>query len=367
MMQDYSFVRYKGCDFLVRNDIDLSPIADCMETIDMATQVGIVDNQIDIAAYENSLLEKLSLNNQTVFNNIENINNKMKIIGEDPFIIMKPKNNIDFSDIQLIEIKLKNKLPKGMRGQLFITTEYVDHNEINTIRFEIQENRVLIPLYKLSQFALNGKLIDVRLDFDSINNGQEATVESINLYRLDETQKMNLEEQYAQLAKSLTSKSLNDAFHQPYLAYLPLEWGANFKRLAFRFSPTEKAISGICNQKSYFLNDSISVVDEPVTVNLQLEKPVQGIDGEFLKLKLNYSDKKEQNVALIVNGIDKENTPFTEEFMFVSKDSDLLIPIGSAPICLQAKSIESIDIVFEMKKEPYSVSIEQVQLYKLEK
>ena len=56
---------------------------------------------------------------------------------------------------------------------------------------------------------------------------EHVTVDSINLYYLDENQKESLQE-YAKYTESMTDDRLNDLYHPVYLIDLPNRWGHSF-------------------------------------------------------------------------------------------------------------------------------------------
>ncbi|BCJ93387.1 hypothetical protein acsn021_09560 [Anaerocolumna cellulosilytica] len=356
MEQDYRFIKYKGCNFLVRDDIDLTPVQDNIEFLDANNIIGVYDNLIDESLYNANLLEKLTQENISFENNITLNNKNMYIFGSDPYLVFESKSQTEIDNIQLIEINLKTKPISDIAGQLFVKTEKIDHNETNTIHFNIKSNKILIPLYKYDQFMLDSKLINLRLDFDNAVDGTDITVDSIKLYALDEKQKTNYNQQIEQISMNVTDNRLDDSFHQINLMNLPSQWGQSFDLMTKRFKASEVAS---CEQTQ------VEVINTSVSVHFNMNQMVPGNLGEFLRLKLDYEDENLRNATLIVKGIDKNGNNLNEEFQFVTISSNLLIPIGSSPNCLQATEITGFEIIFAPEKDPYKVKIEEAQMYQL--
>ncbi len=355
--QDYKYVKYKGCSFLVRNDIDISPIENNIEIFDMKNQIGINDNLIDEAVYNNTLLEELNLNNITASNSINLTNNGMIVTGEDPYLIFNSLSQTDFSNIQLVELNLQDELTlTGMSGQLFVQTEKVNHNETNTIHFEIKSNRVLIPLYNLEQFNLDSKLVNLRLDFDNVTDGTNVAVKSIKLYSLNNEQITKLTQQYNEVASKISDNRMDNVFHQTELAKLPSQWGANFSRMNFRFSSSQTA---------FIENSYVKVIDKAVSLHIGMRQALLGSECEFLRINVEYGDDKPRNATVIVKGIDKNGNELNEEFHFIANTGNILIPIASSPNCLQAKEISSFDLIFNQDIEPYDVNVKEAEIYRL--
>ncbi len=356
--QDYKFITYKNCNFLVRKDIDLTPIQKDIELVDLSSRIGLYDDQIDESTYSSTNLQELSEKNISINNSIKVENDKMLITGVDPYLVFAANGQVDFNKIQLVEINLKNRPSVGMTGQLFVQTEKVGHNENNSIHFDMKTKRILIPLYKYEQFKLDSKLINLRLDFDNVPNNTDVSVDNIKLYSLTDTQKEELTQQYAKIARNETDNRLDDAFHQMYLMQLPYQWGHSFKLMQDRFLPRETAES---NRKDIEVNNS------QVNVHFDMKQVIPGSKGEFLRLKLNYSDNKKRNAVLVVKGIDENGNSLSEEFQFTTASDNLLIPVGSSPNCLQAKEITGFDLYLIPDIASYDVKIEDAQMYQLAK
>lgn len=356
MEQNYNFVRYKGCNFLVRGDINLSPIKQGMELLDLSNTIGIYDNQIDESSYNEALLETLTGTNLVGTNSITASEGKMQIDGIDPNIVYKSSNQIDFCKIQLVEINLKNNPAVGMKGQLFVQTNSVMFNENNTIHFDIKSKRILIPLYKYQQFQLNNKLVSLRLDFDNVLDRTDVTVDSIKLYSLNDQQKDSLQQQFVKMAANAVDNRLDDIFHLSNLMYLPSDWGHSFNLIKNRLLASETAQA---EQKNVTVNNT------PVTVHFDMKQSIPGSKGELLRIKLNYNDKETREATIIVKGKDKKGNEITEEFLFATKSDNMLIPVGSSPNCLLANEITGFDMVLTPAAAPYEVNIVDAQMYQL--
>ncbi len=354
--QDYKFVRYKGCNFLVRNDIDISPLEGNIELVDMKNMTGLNDNLIDVASYQASLSEELTPVNISTANSINMDYGNMIISGVDPYLVFNSVKQMDFNNLQMVEINLKNKPLAAMSGQLFVQTVKVNHNESNSIHFEIKTNRVLIPLYNYEQFSLDSKLISLRLDFDNVSDGTDVTVENIKLYNLNNEQKANLTQQFNNLASKTSDNRLDEIFHQTDLANLPREWGANFELIMDRFTSSQTVLTE---------KNNVPVTNQAAVLNVTLKQALPGSKCEFLRLKLNYGDSKHRNATVIIKGIDKYGNDFNEKFQFIANSGNVLLPIASSPNCLQAKELNAFDVIFEKEIESYQVTLEEVELYQL--
>lgn len=357
--QDYNFVSYKGCNFLIRSDMDLSAIS---SNIDYVQQVDLweFDSNIPESIYDANKLVEATNKNIFYTNNIVISNENLTISGEDPYVVYGFDGSIDFASVQLIEINLKNEPSNGMSGQLFIETETVMHNELNSLHFNIYSKKILIPLYKYEQFQLDSKLLNLRLDFDNVATGTDVTVDSINLYYLDENQKVSLAQEYAKYTESMTDDRLNDLYHPVYLIDLPNQWGHSFDLMKNRFEETEADIT---------ISDKVALINnESKTINLSINQKITGKDSEFLRLKLNYSSSKNMardNAKVTIKGIDINGNELEETFHFLIEDGNMLIPLASSPNCLRAKEISEIEVTFQPGITAYEVEIEEAQFYRL--
>lgn len=356
--QDYKFMSYKNCNFLVRKDINLTPIQRDIEFVDLSNKIGLYDDKIDESTYNSTKLLELSRKDISYSNSIKVADSSMSIVGVDPYIIFNTSAQTDFNKIQLIEINLKNMPSVGMTGQLFVQTEKIGHNEKNSIHVDIKSKRILIPLYKYDQFKLDSKLVTLRLDFDNVPNNTDVSVDNIKLYSLTDIQKEELAKQYAKLTKNDTDNRLDDAFHQVDLMQLPYQWGHSFDLMQDRFLSSGTAES---NEK----NVKVNVVQ--VNVHFDMKQAISGSNGEFLKLNLDYGDNKKRSAVLVVKGTDINGNPLSENFQFTTASDKLLIPVGSSPNCLQAKEITGFDLVLTPDIVPYEVKIKDAQMYQLTK
>jgi|GEM_PF-3568597 len=353
--QDYNFVRYKRCNFLIRSDIDLKLIQNQIESIDLSNQVGICDDLIDESSYNSSLLEKLTIEDIVASRSIEIVDNHMKITaGGDSHAIFHSDNQIDYNNIQLFEIKLRNQPTANMTGQIFLDTERVSQNENNSIQFKVESNRILIPVYKFEQLKLDTKLVNFRIDFDNVAEGTDVTVDSINIYTLDEDQIANIANQFDEIEKGVPDNRLDDIFHQPNLMYLPSQWGKSFELMSNRFIASDS-----------IENKQKQVTDIPYNNYFKFVKGVPGDKGEFLRLKLDCGNNNNLDATLILKGINKNGNNLHEEFQFVANGGDVLIPIASSPNCLQSQKITGFDIIFSSSGKKYNVGLEEAVLYQL--
>ena len=383
--QDYKYISYKGCNFLVRNDVDLSIISNYID-YDKQADLWEFDNKIPESIYNTTKVGEATYTNILYMNSIAESNNIFTINGEDPYIVYGINDQIDFNTIQLIEINLKSEPTNGMSGQLFVETENVTHNELNSLRFNIYSKKILIPLYKYEQLLLNSKLLSLRLDFDNVAVGTDVTVDSINLYHLDDNQKAELAQEYDKYAKNMTDNRLNDLYHPVYFINLPNQWGHSFELMKNRFMETET---------NFDFSDKVAVVQsEPKNINININQNITGKDAEFLRLKLKYSTNNaisessssnmssydlydyyrtklnsnnmaRNNATVIVKGIDINGNELYEQFHFLFEDGNMLLPIASSPNCLQAIEISEIDVLFQPGTTTYEVEIEEVQFYQL--
>lgn len=348
--KDYRFVKYKNCDFLVRSDIDLSPIENDIEYIAL-DQIGAYDRFINEFDYNSTLMEKLSTKNITFTNSVEAKNDKMYTAGPDPYVVFSSKKQLILNDIKLIEIKLKGIPVEGMEGQLFVDTEAVAANEYNSIHFDIKSNRIVIPTYLVEQFNMDSKLINIRVDFDNVPDGTDITIDSISLYSLTENQKANINQQLALASESINNYRLDDIFHQPNLMYLPREWGNNSKTLEKRFQLIDTAVAD---------KEQADATDTTVKTHFEFTKSIAGNLGEFLQLNMICNNNECQDVKLIVKGIDKEGNELLEEFYFIASNGYLIIPIASSPNCLRAQRITGFDIILSP-----DITVEEAKLHHL--
>lgn len=350
LQKDYKYVRYNGCDFLIRGDVDLKPIQNEIEIFDISNEIGVYDSMINNEIYDSNLIEKIQLNNISYTHNVIVNQNQVQIIGDDPFIIYDSFSNVNLKNISLVEIILNDNNNKDLRGQLFVQTSVFNHNETNTIHFNMSNNKILIPIYKYSQFDIDSELINIRLDFDNVKLGDQITLESINLYTMDINQINDFEHQYTIISSSLTDNRLNEIFHQPDLGYLPIQWGQNFHRMKsdFRLEEQSKAI--------YYDNSKTEA-------KISFNKELSGDKFEYLKMDISISENEEIKSTIFIRGIDENGNFLSEAFNLVICNGSVLIPIGSSPNCLRAKSINNVDILFEENNT--DINISNLEVYSL--
>lgn len=378
MLQDYKFVRFKGCDFLVRSDIDLSPISGDIEFYSDKVLAGRNDDKIDLAGMNTNVIEKLTQGNISYTNSIQIDNNAMHITGGDPFYIFDIKSYISMNDVGLIKIKLKDKLDHQISGQFFIQTSEVGHNETNTIQFDILSDTIIIPVYKLPNLQVPGVLQNVRFDVDGAPINMEVTVEEIELFTLDDQKITCLEEQYHKILLDNYSNQIDDLFHQPNLGYLPSAWGENYINMSDRFSVVQDLNFSM---QSYRISEG-----ETEEISLLLSGSIIGSDGEFLRLSfdIQHEDKliinnmlsyinsmfkgkdlrESSNVSIVVKGVDDRGNELNENFTMILTE-DLLIPLGSSPNSLRAEQLDEVLIRFLPANEEYSIKVLNAQLLKL--
>lgn len=354
MQQDYKFVSYKGVKFLIRNDIDMTPIQDNIDKVDNCNLLDIDTNKIDEKIYNSTLLDNLTFKPDASINDVELVNRVIQVSGVDPFVIFNLNQNVNLNNADLVEINLKNEPVDNMKGQLFVQTESVVHNQSNSVQFDIRSKKVLVPLYNLEQFSFCDKLLNFRLDFDNVAIGTDVSIDSIKLYSLNNIQKNDIEENY--LKSNVMDNRLDEAFHLSNLNHLAHEWGESFEHMKDRFSESKDAKSE---------QEKVQVGDTPITVHFNMKQIISGREGEFLRLKLDYGDDKQRAAAIIINGTDKRGNALNEEFQFITVSDNMLIPIASSPNCLQAKELTSFDVTFSPDIEPYEVKIEDAQMYQL--
>ncbi len=334
MERDYEFIRYKNVDFLVRSDVDLSPLAGNLDTVTFETSFGLFDNQINIDSIDKNQDINLATESIVYNNSIVNDNNVWRISGIDPFYVFDTSGQINISDVDFVEFTFDKELPSGVRGQLFVQTDQIGHNEVNSIKFDMNTDKVIVPVNTRPELQLNGALMNIRLDFDNINDGSDVSIKSVRLIDATEVGMQDISQQYSMLSSKMKKKRLNEAFVYPNLGSIALEWGKSYDLMRNRFAETDTNVT--IDEGSNSENKSI--------VNIKCDSQISGFDGEFLKMDLSGIGNDKITLRLEVRGLDKENEAFSEMFLLDSSDSTILVPIASSPTCLQAKRIESITL-----------------------
>ena len=348
--QDYRFVNYKGADFLVRNDIDLSPIKMDIEQPNFSELIeknvlSFEGEQYGTKVFEAGIEAILAANNIKIENSIS-------IMGEDPHIIFDVTSSVPLANLGLIEIDLKKLPPAKVTGQVFLATDKIAFNEENSIHFEINNNKIIIPVFMLEQFQIDGLLKNIRFDFDNIDIGTQIQFDKINLYSLSEQQKNEVQAMYTDLNSQLDYVKINDIFHQSNLQSLPFEWGYNWNKMKNRFEQT----ADFNMKETVQLNDS----------NKQQEISVSSLKGkesEFMILDVDMEHRQQSQLSVTINGIDEKGNIFSELFTCHAEKGKLLIPIGSAPICLKAKEISSVTLSNELPQT--EIKINNITFYRL--
>jgi hypothetical protein len=349
LLQDYLYINYKGFDFLVRSDVDLTYVLKDI-SVDRMVFKYLPDLDPDQFLSKRLTRDQLTMENITYKNNIE-VNSDLALIrGGDPFYILPldDNKNISMSDIKVIEIVFKEEPIPGQTGQLFIQTDKYNWQEEYSIFFR-SSDRVFLPVYQYDHLVKGETILKaLRLDFDGLQNGDNASIKEINIYTFKDHEWQDLiikiEEQWflnQKISSEITEIVLNNIFKPVNLEFIPNEWGRNYKRLSKMFE--NKCIFEMTG-------DVEQIVFTP-------DRPVTGEDVEFIHLFFdNTSDIKAsdvlfnktnlKNISIKIDGIDRNGNIFNEQFV-MKMGKELLIPIGSSPKCLRAKNINSVTIFRE--------------------
>jgi len=335
LSKDYRMINYKGNKFLVRGDVDLSPIQNGISN-EITNVMGISAGQAQSLSTISS--PDISLNkNNIVYTSGLSIENESIIINDpgDPFAVYNYEDTdypIPVSGISMIELTMSKDVFQPFSAQFFIESDRIlYHSEDRSIRFNVTNKHILIFVNTTSALLIPGNLKSIRFDVDYARAESEYCLESINIYTVNDTLT-----EWAQEAinSERLANTLNDRFYIPNLAMLPSEWGRNFNNMKQRFT-LGKPLSLQANSSGQ--------------TELIPDFHQKDSDLEFLLLKTSEVIYNNQNVVINVLGINAFGLPFSLPISFdvSSGNSVYLIPFGSAPTLLRAQSIEKITVISE--------------------
>jgi len=327
LSRDYHLINYKGNSFLVRSDIDLNPIKNNIKN------KNVLNLSFDQMQSLNATpFPALSMNKDNILftNDLTPISEGFSINGNDPHAVLgyddtyKP---ISVSEIKYIELVMPEDITSPISAQLFIEPDQSYIGWEYSINFTISSRHTFLPVDSISSLQAPGNLKYIRFDVDNKAVGSNYPLITMNIY----TNNDKFLECIQEFANSFNDNGLNERFFIPNFAMLPLEWGRNFDKMKQRFSK---------NESLSFLSNSLGQI-EMVPKSLQ-----KGLDMEFVLLKTS-NVSKIQDILINVSGVDEYGRIFSLPFSFRTSpdNSDYLIPFGSAPTFLRARSIDRLTLL----------------------
>ncbi|MEA5003664.1 MAG: hypothetical protein VB081_09210 [Christensenella sp.] len=332
----YELVKYKGSYFLVRGDIDLSPL--------QTQSIFRSENQTDSAMNALDKVEKRALTQPESINDLRLENGNYVIEGEDPFLVFDVSDQSIVTDAPLV---LAQGLGDEKEGniQIFFESETVQANEENAKTYAVTGKEVLLP----AKAGIEGEQIQkLRIDFDGFQQGDAIPEDGMILYQPDE--------ETFRMFDGNASSALYEEFDQRYcwsdLMYLPQEWGRNFEKMTERFRET---------------TGMDCVYDDVTGVNsLTPKDSVAGKNAEFLLVDAGNEIISTVNATVKVYGIDRYGNDFIQEFQLATQENKLLIPIGTSARCLLADQIENVEIRFtDAQGGAAGIAVKEAEFYEL--
>jgi len=330
LSRDYHLINYKGNSFLVRGDIDLTPIQNSINN-KIKKILNLSSEQIqslDVASFPTILMNS---DNILFTNDLSPVLEGFNIIGSDPHAVLGYNDTykpISVSEIKYIELVMSEEISSPISAQLFITSDQNYFDWKYSIKFTVSSRHTFIPVDSFSSLQVPGNLKYIRFDVDNKAIGSNYPLISMNIYTINDKFLECIQEFTGNLNQD---NGLNTRFYIPNFAMLPSEWGRNFYKMKQRFS----------------LGESLSLVSNSLEqielVPMSLQK---GSDMEFVLLKTS-NVSNIQNILINVSGVDEYGEIFSLSFSFKTSPGNLdyLIPFGSAPTFLRAKSIDKFTLL----------------------
>lgn len=330
--QDYKLIRFMNNNFLIRKDINLSPIKKDMQLPQATELLGSID--IDIAQH-GELLQELSIKDNTATHSISVVEDNIKISGEDPYIVFNTNGTFNSSDISILEIELINNTFIGQSAQVFIATDTVGHNETNSIHFLFTGIKTIVPIFYSDALNVNSILRNIRIDFDGFSQDDLIAIKSIRLYTLDDT--IEFEQMRAENSDHASLRALDKIFYLSNLDYLPSEWGRNWDEMSQRFQYNE-----ILQDKGLPIT---LLRGDSITLECSLDS--KGKDAEFLHLNLEGVPVNGCKMSVEVQGVNEFGGAFKKVFTFYVDSEDVLVPLSISPELFRANMINTLKITSE--------------------
>lgn len=327
MLQDYKYITYKDCDFLVRGDLDLSPLANEIVEYDISELISNPKAEISMDGFAKDIVKEFGGGEWDTLNDLVFSEENLQITGTDPFIRFQVDRDVEISELDVVEITLGSQ--DSMVGQLWIDTDKGASTEEQTLYFEIEKGHAVIPVQKFSVFhGIEGKVKNIRVDFVE-RYEEKVGFETIKLYKLNTSNRQELEKRYKEASLRVTDGRLDKAFYQADLGYLPSEWGTNWRRMENRF----EGVKEFTQSQLEFIGEGIRIVPE-----------IKGNEVEFLRISLGGIVTTPTAYSVKVTGLDTKGNRFDEKFTFKVRGNIALVPLASSPNCLKAEVIEEIEI-----------------------
>lgn len=289
MELDYNLIEYKGCQFLVRQDVDLEPIANDL----LNTKWQWLINSTSL---ENCMTKLKSSGDLTEERKqIKDISNTE---GADAIILC-----FDNAEVLLGSVNVKSE------GNSFGANIEVQPGE-----------QVILPTFMFEKPEI------------LVSENLLTYITDVKFMWVNEDARVNLDVQIDAITEEIEMDKINEAFATRSMGYTAEEWGMNLTNMRDNFIRTKDLSSGIVYEK-----------DGGITINGQM----QGSEAEFLFLQLE-NEEGDFAATAVIKGIDKNGDEFSENIDVGIKyeNSALLIPIGTSPNVLLSSNIDTITLYF---------------------
>jgi hypothetical protein len=330
LSQDYHLINYKGNSFLVRGDIDLTPIQDRIQN-KIKSVLNISSEQIQSLIVASFPSVSLNKDNILFTNDLSPIPEGFSISGNDPHAVLGYNDTdkpVSVSEIKFLELVMPEEISSPISAQLFIEPDQSYIGWEYSINFTISSRHTFVPVDSFSSLQAPGNLKYIRFDVDNKAIGSNYPLITINIYTIN----YKFLEDIQEFANSFNQDNeLNERFYIPNFAMLPSEWGRSFDKMKQRFSQGEYLS---------LLSNSLGQIE------LVPSLPQKGLDMEFVLLKIS-NISNIQDISINISGVDEYGEIFSLPFSFKTSygNSNYLIPFGSAPTFLRAKSIDRLTLL----------------------
>lgn len=192
MNQNYEFISYKGCNFLIRNDIDILPIQKGIDLVDK--EKNSTDNRLDDLFHQPDLMQlpyqwghsfKI-MQDRFSSRSIPQISQELLKVGDEPnMVYLKMEQEVSGNKGEFLRIKLKFNDNKSHNA--ILNVKGIDKNGnalFEEFRFMALSDNLLIPIGSSPNCLQADKIERFELSFDSDTSPYEVKVEEAELYEL---------------------------------------------------------------------------------------------------------------------------------------------------------------------------------------
>lgn len=179
-------------DKIINGDVNLDNLSRSAQEGLFEKNLGLIPKKL-AEQWGNSLYKDkvsyVSINSLPVSHDLIIRSNKYYINGKDPFLVWKTiGTNMKTGDLLIINVQLDKHSDNNhvVEGQVFWESNNNPFDEAKSYRFIMKNGKVIVPIGYHKDWKDGSELLNLRLDFDNLNEDEGFTVDSLKISRLEQ-------------------------------------------------------------------------------------------------------------------------------------------------------------------------------------